>query len=207
MPETEGVIKFSLDHADGPPPQVPGLAGLDGWRTVLHRLGLIGQTTERYDGYGFGNVSLRSGDGFVITGTQTGGAEHLGPEGYVLVPECRPLENAVRSSGPLKPSSESLTHGAIYAAAPPVGCVLHAHDPEIWRAWQSLSLPATPASVAYGTPAMARAVSDLFAQGLGATGVFVTLGHEDGVFALGPDPDAAGAALVAVLAAAVACGH
>ena len=204
MRETEGVIKFELDHRDGPAPTTE-LGTLNAWRTVLHRLGLVGQVEGRYGGYGFGNVSVRDGAGFLISGTQTGRPENLDPDAYVAVLDCDPAANRIISQGRVKPSSESLTHGAIYTADSTVGCVLHAHSPEIWQRIDELGLPATPADVAYGTPAMAETVATLLADSrMPRPGVFATRGHEDGVFAFGSRPDDAGMALVGVLARALA---
>ena len=202
MSETEGVIKYTLDFLQGDAPaRSHHLGQLDAWRSILHRLGLVGQTPGRYDGYGFGNVSVRAGDGFVISGTQTGRPEALGMAGYATVTACDPASNAVAATGPVKPSSESLTHGTVYGLDAAIGCVLHVHSPDIWQQRHHLGLPCTAADVPYGTPAMARAVQALYRDtGLRCGRVFAMDGHEDGVVAFGEDPGHAGQALLAVLA-------
>lgn len=200
--ETEGVIKYALDFTLGAPPALSySLAQLDAWRSILHRLGMVGQTPARYDGYGFGNVSVRDGDGFSISGTQTGKPEQLGAAGYAQVTACNPQTNAVEARGAVKPSSESLTHGAVYALDDGIACVLHVHSPDIWLARANLGLPSTAADVPYGTPAMAAAVAALYANtALPCGRVFAMDGHEDGVVAFGADPAHAGQALLSVLA-------
>jgi len=42
----------------------------------------------------------------------------------------------------MKPSSEALTHAAVYAASQTVKSVVHVHSPIIWRHYQALALPA-----------------------------------------------------------------
>nr|WP_282571352.1 class II aldolase/adducin family protein [Methylonatrum kenyense] len=153
---------------------------------------------------GFGNVSCRRGSGFIISGTQTGERESLAVDGYCQVTDCDPTVNRVEASGPVRPSSEALTHGAVYRARPQAGCVLHGHSSEIWQRATNLGLAVTDAAVTYGTPAMAAEVARLLdAAGMADSGVFAMGGHEDGVIAFGPDEDTAGGLLVAALACAL----
>jgi len=203
--EREGVIQFDLRYRAGPPPPEESVAVLDGWRGVLHRLQLIGRDPARYGGLGFGNVSHRMDEGFIISGTQTGDREALGVDGYCRVTACDPTANRVDAIGPVRPSSEALTHGAVYRARPQVDCVLHGHSAEIWQRAASLGLAATDPQVTYGTPAMAAEVARLLdVVGMAEAGVFAMGGHEDGIIAFGPDEDTAGGLLVATLARALA---
>ncbi|MCS4503167.1 class II aldolase/adducin family protein [Arhodomonas aquaeolei] len=205
--EREGVIKFDLCHEHGAPPDAASVAVLDAWRDVLRRLGLIGGSPRRYGGLGFGNVSHRAAGGaFVVSGSQTGGLDAPGPAGYCEVTAWDMEHNTIRSRGPVRPSSESLTHGAVYAADDTVAWVFHGHSPEIWSRRRVLGLPETPADVPYGTPAMARAVASLVRRA-GPQAVFAMAGHRDGVIAYGRDSDATGGALVRTLAAALAAAH
>ena len=207
--EVEGVVKFALVHrAEALEARVFGEAArtLVGWREVLRRLGGVGQDCSRYGGAGFGNLSLRvppwgeAGRGrrrFLVTGTQTGGrsAFALGDcavvEGYDLV------TNRVTSFGGTPPSSEALTHGAIYDAAPSCRAAFHVHAPELWHHARALGLPLTRPEVPYGTPAMAYEVERLFREAaLAAHGIFAMAGHEDGVIAFGAGASEAGAILL-----------
>ncbi|WP_374087821.1 class II aldolase/adducin family protein [Methylomicrobium lacus] len=191
MSEQEGVIKYRLDYHVTPAGSVPGFADLNAWRSLLWRLGVIGQDDARYGGLSYGNLSLRSdAGGFWITGTQTGHLPQLTAEHYAWVRRARPDENYLAAEGPLPPSSEALTHAAIYQAAPTVRCVAHGHSPEIWRHAESLGLPCVAADIAYGTPAMAQAVSAL-AQSHQEQGVIVMLGHQDGLLTYGQTPEQA----------------
>jgi len=196
----EGVIKFSLDFHPGPAPSTEVIADVNRWRQRLFALKMIGQDSARYDGFGFGNVSVRGDDGFWITGTQTGGLEQLDTAHYVLVIGADTDSNAVTAVGPLKPSSEALTHAALYQAGVEVGCVLHVHAPELWRNAAELGLPLTDALVPYGTPQMSDEVTRLFREtaGMGQR-LFAMGGHEDGLVAFGATPDVAGGAIEAAL--------
>jgi hypothetical protein len=211
LTEREGVTRYVLDHRPGGTASRSELAMLDAWRSVLHRLGLIGGGDPgRYDGLGFGNVSCRVPRcGFLISGTQTGHLPELGAAGYSHVLYCDTAANHVTATGPVAPSSESLSHGAVYAARPRANCVMHVHSPEIWHTAGPLRLPATAAQVPYGTPAMADEMVRLcHAMPAADRGVFIMAGHEDGVIAFGPDETVAGelltAALVRALVAAAA---
>lgn len=199
----EGVIRFACELA---PPRAPPPAGiarsLAAWHRILRSLHLLGRDARRYRGFAFGNLSLRHGDGFYITASGTGGAQRLAAAHCVYVAECRPQRLHLRAEGELPPSSESLTHGAAYAADDAIGAVFHAHSPDIFRL--AGQLPHTAAAIEYGTPAMAHAVAALLGRHRQRPLAFATLGHEDGVFACAGSAAQAGAALVGALAEALA---
>jgi ribulose-5-phosphate 4-epimerase/fuculose-1-phosphate aldolase len=183
---------------------------------VLARLSLIGRDPARYDGLGYGNVSARVGPfgdvgrgqrRFLVTGTQTGGRRAVTLADLCLVERYDLVHNRVRSIGPVPPSSESLTHGAIYDIAPAVRAVLHGHAPEIWRHARALGLPVTRPDVANGTPEMALEVQRLYREStLSGTGILAMGGHVDGVIAFGNTAGEAGETLVRHLARALAAG-
>lgn len=168
-------------------------------RTVFHDMGLIGEYAE---GVSYGNISRRMGiDGrFIITGTGTGASRHLGVDGFAVVDRWIAEENRVESHGPCRPSSEAMTHGAIYAARPDAGCVIHVHSPQMFHTLLAGTIPRTPKGVAYGTPAMAAAVMEVVAS-MPEAGLFVTAGHEDGVFAFAPSVEEAAQCLLDQIAA------
>ena len=208
----EGVIKFAPEHTPAPLPRDLDFSALNGWRTVLFRLRLIGQDPLRYAGAGYGNVSARvppyPGERgrrrFVVTGTQTGGVEKLTAAHYCCVSEYSAEANTVHSSGPILPSSETMTHGTIYDLSPAIRCVLHVHSAELWHARDRLRLPTTSPDAPYGTPEMAREVIRLWQHGtLQDRRVLAMAGHEDGVIAFGRTAEEAGAALLSVYAEAM----
>lgn len=212
MREQEGVIKFSLEFTPAPPLPEEDLRELGAWRRILWLLGLTGRDPARYGGLGYGNVSRRlpAADGaptarpFVISGTQTGGLPWLGPEHYALVRFCDPQRNRVVAEGPLRPSSEALTHGGLYALDPDLACVLHVHAPDLWQKSAALGLPVTDPAAAYGTPEISTEVARLYADPTArAAGLFAMGGHEDGLVAFGPTISAAGTTMVQWLARAL----
>lgn len=180
----EGYIKFSSQRRDGLVPDSAALQELNRCRTALFDLGLIGVLP---DGIGFGNLSLRSADlQFVVSASATGAHRVLRTDQYSLVEAFSIEANSVQSVGRLPASSESMTHGAIYAARPAVQCVIHVHSRVLFD-WLLQHGPTTPADVPYGTPAMARAVAKLLAKQTPLPVLFAMAGHQDGVVACGSD--------------------
>lgn len=202
MQEQEGVIQFDLQwqqtgviNAD--------LTELNAWRGILWKLGLIGHDPDRYSGADFGNVSQRldSSEQFIISGSQTGHMEQVYERHYALVTDFDPDANRVAAEGPVRPSSESMTHGVIYRLDASVNSVMHVHSPDIWNAAAELGLPMTRPEVSYGTPEMTAEVHRLFSEtATRERGIFTMTGHQDGVVAFGPTPEAAALCLVKTLA-------
>lgn len=224
MAEQEGVIKYQLDFTPSEATDIGRLRGLQQWRLTLYQLGLIGQDPERYGGLGYGNISERqqsdqindlpdglwsevchkskeedSATAFIISGTQTGHLAELTEQHYARVNYCDPLCNRIQAEGPVKPSSEALTHGAVYAMSSDIQAVIHVHSPEIFALRDRLLLPRTPEDVRYGTPEMAQAVQALWDTGqLRGAPVLVMAGHEDGVISFGRNMAEAGMAMLNV---------
>jgi ribulose-5-phosphate 4-epimerase/fuculose-1-phosphate aldolase len=207
MKEQEGVIKYQLEHTQNPINEKFSFSEINAWRTIIFRLGLIGQDPGRYDNLGFGNISQRlnpQGGQFIISGSQTGHIEHLRPEHYCLVVKADPRKNRIESCGLCKPSSESMTHASIYAQDSSIQAVIHVHSPEIWKHTAALNLPHIAADIPYGTVAMAIAVEQLFQSGrLQQTSLFTMLGHEDGAVAFGGSMQEAAWELIKYLSLAI----
>ncbi|MEM9777550.1 MAG: class II aldolase/adducin family protein [Chloroflexota bacterium] len=205
MNEKEGVIKFSLEYEQAPPLPAAEISELNAWRKIMVMMGMIGQDDARYAGYGFGNISRRTeGNRFVISGTQTGKIADLAAEHYAVVTACFGAENRVVAEGPVKPSSESMTHGIVYQLDPDIDWVIHVHDPHIWQAAERLNIPQTAADIPYGTPEMSAAVETLYADtDMKTQKIFSMAGHEDGVVAFGKTAGQAGSVLLNMLALAL----
>ena len=76
---------------------------------------------------------------------------------------------------------------AIYALDAGIGAVVHVHSRALWQHYRDGGLPMTDASVAYGTPQMAREFSRLYDEtDFARLGVAVMAGHEDGLISFGP---------------------
>jgi L-ribulose-5-phosphate 4-epimerase len=212
MTQSEGILKFQLDFAPGPALSDDEVRELNAWRKLLYMTRLVGQDPQRYGGYGYGNVSRRlATDGanaqaqFVVSGTQTGELAELTAAHYCVVTACLPKENRVVAHGPLKPSSESMTHGMVYEMDDAARYVFHVHAPDIWHAARVLDLPLTREDVPYGTPEMAEEVRRLFRQTpVRQRGIFAMGGHEDGVVSFGHSAEEAGNVLIDCLVRAFA---
>jgi len=154
-------------------------------RDLLYQERLIGMYPN---GIGFGNISMRMGANrqFIISGSATGGIAHLDPCHYALVEEADCLHNTVKYKGSTPASSESMSHAAIYDALESVCYVVHVHHRGIWKAQKGL-LPTIPEHIPYGSPEMAQAISELVKTTAKPSGIFITAGHEEGVFAFGQD--------------------
>ena len=180
---------------------------LAAWRRILRQLKLIGRDARRYDGFAYGNLSVRDRVDpvrFFVTASQTGGAPRLVRKHVVRIDAWDAGNFSVTATGAAPPSSESITHGMVYAADAHIDWIMHVHAPAIWRAAARLELPATPHAIAYGSPAMANAVGALTRDHAARPIVFATLGHEDGIFACGESADDTGTTLIRALADAFA---
>ena len=192
MAESEGVIRYQLDYLPGNLPQELDLSGLLLWFGRCRAQGLIGQDPARYHGFAYGNISTRAKHGFVISGTQTGGMPGLSPQDLAWVQDFDPAQNRLKATGPARPSSEAMTHGQIYRAAPAANAVIHAHSGLVWRQARALGLALTSPEVGYGTPEMATEVERLLVSAPGDSGVFAMGGHQDGIIAYAANMDTAG---------------
>jgi L-ribulose-5-phosphate 4-epimerase len=144
---------------------------LNAWRKLMVLGELIGQAPNRYGGYGYGNISCRAGyvgarrwaAPFRHHRHADGRQGRLDGDDYVTVTACYATENRLVAEGPVKPSSEALTHGAVYALDSAILWVVHTHSPEIWHNAEALGVPMT-ANVPYGSPEMAAEVKRLYAE-------------------------------------------
>ncbi|MDR0387621.1 MAG: class II aldolase/adducin family protein [Treponema sp.] len=183
----EGYVKYTADHKTAGAVEPPLWKELNEARTRLYDLGLIGALPN---GVGFGNVSVRvRDDEFLISGTATGARRVLSPNEYCMVNSVNIEENRVTTSGPVRASAESMSHGAVYYACASVMCVIHIHNRKIFDAMISGGRVSTPPEAAYGTPELALAIASLAAKtgaGGGASrGVMVLAGHDEGVLSYG----------------------
>jgi L-ribulose-5-phosphate 4-epimerase len=172
-----------------------GLAELNAYRRKLLDLSLIGIDSN---GVGFGNLSIRDGatDEFYITGSATGGIHELTLADCAKVVACDFERKLVRYKGPATPSSESLTHAAIYASDAGAGAVIHCHDSKLWATALNQA-PTTSKAAEYGTPALANEIMQLFTRtDTQSRKIVVMAGHEGGIITFGKDLEEAFAVLV-----------
>ncbi len=189
----EGVIKFQQRFTKKSPINDEIIEDLNFWRQLLYYNHLIGKDPTKYNGAAYGNLSKRLGYNksinkrkFVITGTQTSGLAKLTNEHYSMVLEYYPESNLVFSEGPIRASSESMTHGAIYDLDNSLRYVFHGHAHNIWRFSKNLKIPITLEDVEYGTPEMAEEVKRLFKEtDVINKKIFAMGGHKDGIISFG----------------------
>lgn len=192
----EGVIKFNCTWIKEAPLNVELIKELNTWRDTLYKLKLLGVTN---DGIGYGNISRRYKDNFIISGSGTGKLKHLTNEHYATVTNYSVEENKLTSVGPVIASSESLTHAMIYKSLPAINAVFHVHHFALWKKLLN-KIPTSHVDVAYGTPAMANEIVRLFEEtNLASKKIFVMAGHEEGIVSFGKDVNEAGNILFAAL--------
>ncbi len=182
----EGVIKFHCHWTKTGPLAEELIKDLNHWRNRFYDFGLIGMDEDRV---GFGNISLRVGNGhqFIISGTQTGGIPRLHAGHYTQVLSFDLDQNRIDCQGPTQASSESLTHARLYQLSPEINAVIHGHHRALWKKLLN-QVPTTSKDVPYGTPEMAREVKRLFEESaLKENKIFVMAGHEEGIVAFGKD--------------------
>ena len=179
-------VKFTYQRARTDIGPFDALTELNACRRKLLEQRLIGLDAN---GIGFGNLSIRDGvsRNFYITGSATGGLPELTPTDCVRVVAFDFAKNWLRYEGAAIPSSESLTHAAIYESDPTTSAVIHCHDSVLWRTLLD-RVPTTSKAVAYGTPEMADEIMRLFmGNDERSRKIFAMGGHEGGIVTFGKD--------------------
>ena len=181
----EGYIKFHCTWLKEGLPADISIKEINVCRDKLYDSGLIGAYA---DGTGYGNISVRlNGNMFLITGTTTGNIQHLTDKHYTTVTGYNIMQNNLVCEGPIKASSESLTHAIIYEAMPSTNAVIHIHNKALWKNLIGV-VPTTSAEVRYGTAEMAFEMNRLIAStNLIKERILVMAGHEDGLIVIGKD--------------------
>lgn len=186
----DGYIKFHCEHtnAEWNSKELPLTKDLfslfqevDSFRTKVYEQGFIGIYEN---GIGFGNLSFRYHDHFIITASATGGARELGISGYTLVNSVDIAQNTVHSLGPLPASSETMSHASVYQNSSLVNYVLHIHNNMLFNFLKERNALSTPENIAYGTPKMAETIGELVRQHP-AEATIVMRGHEEGILLYG----------------------
>jgi ribulose-5-phosphate 4-epimerase/fuculose-1-phosphate aldolase len=188
-------IKFTCEQAATEITSFGRLAELNAYRRKLLQLRLIGVDAN---GIGFGNLSIRDGTtkNFYITGSATGGKPQLTLADCARVVAYDFEKNWLRYEGSAIPSSESLTHAAVYESDAKAGSVIHCHNSKLWAALLNKA-PTSSKAVDYGSPAMTYEVTRLFKLAdLRSRKILVTAGHEAGIVAFGKDLEEAFAVLM-----------
>lgn len=176
----EGVIKFKCSLKPNTALIESEYIEVEKWRAILYKMSLIGEYPMEKLGYG--NLSKRTlMDQFIITGTQTGKYANLNGSQYTKVIKCDLKKMKVEAIGPIAPSSESLTHFAIYKSCKQINYIFHVHHQNLWSFMLNNNYDKTSKGIDYGTQEMALEASHLI--GNNKKGIFAMQGHEDGIIA------------------------
>jgi len=156
----------------------------------MYEYGFIGVYPN---GIGYGNISARAdASSFYISGTATGSLPVLEEKHYALVNSWSFNQNSLKCTAMVNASAESLSHAAIYESLPHVGAVIHIHHKGLWDKYLN-SLLTTSTDVLYGTPEMAREISNIVQTvKLNQDSILVMGGHEEGIVSWGETLDEAG---------------
>lgn len=193
----EGVIKFQYTLKKTLPLKEVDYIELEKWRTILFRMGLIGEYKKEKVGYGNISKRLDQNNQFIITGTQTGKFSNLDGSQYTKIVKCSLDKMSVEASGPIAPSSESITHFAIYQQSSHINYVFHVHHKVLWQYMIDTNMDSTPENIDYGTKEMAQVTKELIASN--KFGIFVMKGHQDGIIAYGETCEDTGKILIETL--------
>ncbi len=187
----EGYIKFNINWEQKENNFPYDILDLMEWRDKMHEMKLIGHYEEH--NVGFGNISERFDNSkkFIISATQTGDIYPIEEKHFTTVTDYNIEENTVWCKGPLKASSESMTHAAIYECDKGIRAIIHIHHLGMWKELLN-EIPTSGANVPYGTPEMANEIKRLFKEeNLGHKKVMAMAGHDEGIIAFGANLDEA----------------
>ena len=173
----EGYIKFNYDWVDSDINY--DILKINETRNKLFDLNFIGV----YDGnIGYGNISIRTDDGFLITGAATGNFKKLTEKHYSLVTEYDFDKNFLTCKGNIIASSESLTHAAIYESDNDINAIIHIHSKDLWNKLMN-KVSTTNKDIGYGTPQMAYELIKLCKEI--EEKIVVMAGHDSGIITFG----------------------
>lgn len=192
----EGTIKFNCQWIKQPLSiAVPD--ELLTWRDQMYNLKLIGYYEDVNIGYG--NISIKTPQGILISGTQTGNIYPIKPQHFTLVTDYDLDRNTVECKGLIKASSESMTHIAVYQCDESINAIIHIHNLTLWQNLMD-KVPTTKKEVPYGTPDMAKEIFRLFKESnVKQEKIIVMAGHEEGIITFGSSIENAGNLLLSHL--------
>lgn len=177
----ERIIKFSYEFVSNRIPSTKKIKKLNELRQKFWKFKLIGVDEN---GISYGNISQRlTKSSFLITASQVGIEETLMAEDYVIIRKADVELNRVWVEGIKPPSSESLTHYAIYKANPLANLVIHFHHKKLWEKLFEI-VPTTKINEGYGTKELAQSIFELISKFENKnSGIIVLGGHKGGLIA------------------------
>lgn len=150
MVETTG-LRFKTVFLSKTPPDDERINRLIYWAKRFDQLGLAPKSA--------GNLSFRTGKGFVITATGVAlRAAEKGNLVEVLKVEIEPAQIVLYVKGTANPSKESVLHSGIYDSRPRINAVFHIHDESVIGLTDELKLPCTQGEQPRGSYELAKEV-------------------------------------------------
>lgn len=150
----EGKIRFNTVFASNKIPCDKKIGELKDWCEKFQ----INGFTPVVEGNYTGNLSFRSGGGFVITVSGLKDKENLTNDCFVYIQAYDEQTNTFVVDGKKNPSSESIMHHLIYVNNEGINAVFHGHNDLIVRSAEKLKLPVTKKEYESGTIKLAKEV-------------------------------------------------
>ena len=185
----EGKIRFNTIFVSDKISVDAKIVELKEWSEKFQKNGLTPEVEGNYTG----NLSFRSGEGFVITASGLKNKENLADDCFVYVKDYDKKSNKFYVEGKKKPSSESIMHHLIYETCEDINAVFHGHNDVIVTNADKLKLPVTEKEYESGTIELAKEVMKV----LGDNKVIVLKNH--GFVSLGTTMKEAGELALATL--------
>jgi len=148
----EGKIRFNTVFVSDKISVDAKIVELKDWSEQFQKNGLTPEVEGNYTG----NLSFRSGEGFVITASGLKNKENLADDCFVYVKDYDKKSNTFYVEGKKKPSSESIMHHLIYETCKDINAVFHGHNDTIVTNAEKLKLPVTEKEYESGTIELAK---------------------------------------------------
>jgi len=135
--------------------------------------------TLPFEGNSVGNLSFRSEDEFIITGSMLKTKENLSNDCFVRVVNYDVYKNSIYAEGKMEPSSESIMHFLIYNTRDDVNAIFHGHSDLIVKNAEKLKIIVTKNEQEPRTMELTNEVLDALGDNniiVIKNGGFVTLG-------------------------------
>jgi len=153
MSEEYSGTKFNTIFSSRNPPKDKKLKELGCWCRKFAEKGLAPYTGGSYTG----NMSIRSGEGIIITAARANLAD-IAPDDFSMIVAADFEKNRLIVRGQKEPSSESLLHIIIYRQRPEINAVFHGHDDLVLKHTLRLGFSVTQKEQPYGTLLLAEGV-------------------------------------------------
>jgi len=150
----EGKIRFNISFVSDEVPRNAKIEELKEWSEKFQK----NELTPEIEGNYTGNLSFRSKEGFVITGSGLKSKENLSNDCFVYVKNYDKQSNTVYIEGRRQPSSEAVMHSLIYKTRKEVNAVFHGHNDAIIINAEKLGFPVTEREYEPGTIELAKEV-------------------------------------------------